>query len=356
MTSVFKTVVWVLNGAALCAGLLFLALKFLGLYTLASWPPVVAFVGTNILYILIAILFNRKIITNGELNQHVLHFGKIYLLFTLLIQYNFLLYLAQSRDVWYHAPYFLLFAVFFLDYRLTAVLTGGLIASMAVSWLTLGEAILPVRDKYFAVTLTMQIIVVLLFFATAFLLTYLLHKFLVAKSDSQISELSGLASEDGLTGAKNRRFFNEFLKMSIDLAAAQGHSVTLLMLDIDLFKRVNDTYGHAVGDEVLVELCRVCGKLLRKTDVLFRYGGEEFAILLGSADQPGGHGTATRILKAVNSKPFLTTAGEIPITVSIGGCTLPAQWNDPITRYVECADHMLYQAKNSGRNRVCYHM
>ncbi|MDL2236376.1 diguanylate cyclase [Christensenellaceae bacterium OttesenSCG-928-K19] len=177
----------------------------------------------------------------------------------------------------------------------------------------------------------------------------------VTEFREQMNKLSSLAAKDALTGIKNRRYFDEYSKNSVLHSARHNQPLTLLMLDIDHFKRVNDTYGHIIGDEVLITLCRICSQVLRKTDVFCRYGGEEFVILVEGTNKQGGMETAERILNAVNVQPFSTSAGDIPITVSIGGCSLTAQREDQIERWLECSDQMLYEAKRGGRNQIQYH-
>ena len=168
----------------------------------------------------------------------------------------------------------------------------------------------------------------------------------------EVKSLSTLATEDPLTGAKNRRYFNSHAREGLLRAAAQQSFITLLMLDIDHFKKVNDTYGHLVGDEVLKTLCGICMKNLRKEDLLARFGGEEFVVFCENIDVPGGKRTAERIRKAVCEKPFVTSEGEINVSVSIGVYTLVPDKDTEINEILEVADDMMYQAKQSGRNRV----
>lgn len=170
----------------------------------------------------------------------------------------------------------------------------------------------------------------------------------------QVNHYNSLAINDPLTGAKNRRYLTDMAAEALPRAAVAGQPVTALMLDIDLFKNVNDTHGHMVGDEVLRGLSQRLMQHLRKSDTLFRYGGEEFLILSENTDGLAGRAIADRLLEAVRENPFPTEAGALPITISIGGCTRHAREGDSIEQWIAQADQKLYQAKANGRNRVEY--
>ena len=123
------------------------------------------------------------------------------------------------------------------------------------------------------------------------------------------------------------------------------------MLDIDQFKRVNDTYGHAIGDRVLVEAAAVMGAEIRNNDVIARYGGEEFVVLLPETDLTVAHEVAERIRSTIGQTDFISGNGPVHITASLGVATLQPEWFsiDPLLQF---ADSALYMAKAKGRNRV----
>lgn len=171
----------------------------------------------------------------------------------------------------------------------------------------------------------------------------------------RLDELNTQATEDALTGAKNRRYFFEYSEEALARAAEEPEWITLLMMDIDFFKRVNDNYGHPVGDEILQQVVARCSSRLRRRDVLFRYGGEEIAVLSVGTGRDEGLGMANRLLEAIGGTPFGTSAGAITVTISIGGCSFMPAPGDDIDRWVNAADDYLYKAKQSGRNRVEYH-
>ena len=169
--------------------------------------------------------------------------------------------------------------------------------------------------------------------------------------DSQ-RRLMDLAARDELTGLGNRRYFMQRGEEAVRLAARHGRPLSVLMIDIDHFKTVNDRYGHAAGDDVLKFLAVTLSLHSRSTDTCGRIGGEEFALVLPETALAEALKTAERIREAVARTPVPTdqSAEPIPVTVSIGAAALaPAQSLDEL---LEQADRALYEAKGSGRNRV----
>jgi diguanylate cyclase (GGDEF)-like protein len=162
-------------------------------------------------------------------------------------------------------------------------------------------------------------------------------------------------TRDGLTGAFNKSYLLDSLAQEISRSRRCNRSLCVLIMDIDFFKKVNDTYGHLVGDEVLREFSQRIADTKRDDDLLCRYGGEEFVLILSETDLEHAIGVATRCIRAVGERPFTTSAGDIPVTVSIGVGQLPKHTNviDSIA-LLEMADVQLYRAKESGRNRVCF--
>lgn len=165
------------------------------------------------------------------------------------------------------------------------------------------------------------------------------------------ADLERLATHDPLTGAANRRLFMEQFHREIDRARRSGRPLGLLMLDIDHFKRANDTHGHAAGDRVLEEFVRRCQAALRPSDVLGRLGGEEFAAMLPDASTAQVLAIAERLRREIESPTFAIPGdGTLEVTVSIGGIVaLPEEDGDAL---LARADAALYSAKRQGRNRV----
>ena len=162
------------------------------------------------------------------------------------------------------------------------------------------------------------------------------------------NELRTLTVTDALTGIYNRRYFLDQLRGELARHARSGHGLGLIMLDIDHFKRVNDSLGHDVGDQVLKELCRRLATRLRSTDTFCRLGGEEFVVICPEADREQTLHLAEDLRRRVEDSPF-PQAG--PVTISLGVSS--AQADDDGESLLQRADHALYAAKESGRNRVC---
>lgn len=163
--------------------------------------------------------------------------------------------------------------------------------------------------------------------------------------------LTHLARTDTLTGLANRRHFIEQLNAEIQRWQRNSHQAALLMVDLDFFKRVNDTWGHATGDEVLGHFAETLRHSLRRIDLPGRVGGEEFAVLLPDCNAADARAAAERLRQLVESQPAPTAAGPVAITVSIGVTLFQAgdiSDDQPLLR----ADRALYRAKQAGRNRV----
>ena len=158
------------------------------------------------------------------------------------------------------------------------------------------------------------------------------------------------ALKDELTGLFNRRFFNQMLQQEIDRARRFEEPVSVLMLDVDHFKRFNDSYGHPHGDRILAELAWVFKRTSRSIDHLTRYGGEEFAFILPRADRTESLAAAARHCRAIEEHFFLGPEAH-RITISIGAATFPSDARDG-KELVQKADLALYKAKNSGRNKA----
>jgi diguanylate cyclase (GGDEF)-like protein len=166
--------------------------------------------------------------------------------------------------------------------------------------------------------------------------------------------LRELAYRDGLTGLYNHRYFQKVFEAELQRAVRYNHSVSLLMVDIDFFKKVNDTFGHPVGDEVLKELSRVLVRLVRSCDVVARYGGEEFAVVLPETCTRGAKVLAQRLRRGVEQLKIENTNGEsFSVTISIGlAATDMSEKELSRVALIECGDQALYMAKQNGRNRV----
>ncbi len=164
-------------------------------------------------------------------------------------------------------------------------------------------------------------------------------------------ELQRLASTDSLTGICNRRYFLQRAQVELLRSERYGLSLALLMVDIDRFKRVNDTFGHAMGDEVLKAVVEACRQNLRKVDIFGRLGGEEFAALLPQTGQAGAQTMAERMRQSVADIGIPAHGDPIRVTISLGLAEL--RHGESLDELMRRADAALYQAKDEGRNRTC---
>ncbi len=168
--------------------------------------------------------------------------------------------------------------------------------------------------------------------------------------------LISLALHDQLTGLLNHKAFRQQFELEIVRAQRHGHDVGLLMIDIDYFKRVNDSHGHLAGDAVLREIADRIRSTMRPNDIPARYGGEEFIAVLAETGADGAQAMAERLCESVRSRPFkLNYPEEVSITISIGVAVFPADAAEADS-LIEAADQALYAAKNAGRDRVVMHV
>jgi len=160
------------------------------------------------------------------------------------------------------------------------------------------------------------------------------------------------AKTDALTGVNNRGAIEKLLYSELERSHRERQSIAIAMVDIDFFKKVNDTYGHLAGDEVLRETVRRLQKGLRSYDHIGRYGGEEFVLVLPGDNQDGAIQLAERLREAIAISPVDSSAGMVTVTISIGICVVQGDCERNQVLVINQADQMLYRAKDGGRNRV----
>jgi diguanylate cyclase (GGDEF)-like protein len=170
--------------------------------------------------------------------------------------------------------------------------------------------------------------------------------------EDQLKDVVLMAITDAGTGLYNRRHFNELLEKEFSRAKRFSEPLSCLMMDIDHFKKINDTYGHPAGDSVLSEIAALLKKDVRTIEVVARYGGEEFALLLPKTKAKEAVKPAARIAKNISTHQFRGLPPDRVITVSIGIAGLPDTLLTSKEELVRCADFALYKAKRAGRNRI----
>ena len=201
--------------------------------------------------------------------------------------------------------------------------------------------------KFFNVWLAvvLPITVILFVFATAYIIKYLLKS-------RDFEHQYKLATTDGLTELYNHRYFQEQMIMQIDNCKRYNSHFSVILIDIDFFKKFNDTYGHQSGDAVLKQVAQTLKRNVRSTDIVCRYGGEEMTIILSNTDKDEAIITAQKICQAVAHKPFkLSGDQESNVTISLGVATYP-QDGLKASELIERSDKGLYMAKENGRNQV----
>ncbi len=165
--------------------------------------------------------------------------------------------------------------------------------------------------------------------------------------------LKELSIKDGLTGIYNHRHMQNEINREFALAIRNNTDLSVLMLDIDHFKKLNDNYGHSYGDNVLKKLTKIISKAIRESDIFARYGGEEFLVILPTTDLKGGQNLAESIREEIENGDFSYKKINTKVTISIGVSTLKNFNIKKASELIENADKELYNAKNNGRNRVC---
>lgn len=173
------------------------------------------------------------------------------------------------------------------------------------------------------------------------------------KHFQRFSSIKNIALYDTLTNLYNRRYFDERLGLVTQKSFYEGVALSLVMIDIDHFKKVNETFGHTEGDKVLREVAGLLRNSVRKKDTVARYGGEEFILILPEAGLEESSMIAERIRRLVESTPFEVNRAHMNLTVSLGISNFPSHRARSKEELVKMADQALYDAKRGGRNRVC---
>lgn len=274
-----------------------------------------------------------------------------------------------------------LFSLYILDIMATLLFLGALLLTVALFfvrklakelpkgqtrnwWLILGLLIVLFICGYFSFYLmklgtqyssSEMLVPIIFFFGAIFVLLVCLLAYRTTWELKRVVVLEQESITDPLTGIFNRRHLDRRLQEEVLRCQRYNLRLAVLLVDIDHFKKVNDTWGHQIGDLVLKHVSRIFVDVLRQTDMVARFGGEEFVILLPHTPEPESFALAERLRKTVEKSPLLFVAegtqAEIPITISIGSACLLSE-NDSAFDLLERADKAMYRAKKEGRNRV----
>jgi diguanylate cyclase (GGDEF)-like protein len=176
----------------------------------------------------------------------------------------------------------------------------------------------------------------------------------IEKLRNQIDQLSELVSTDALTGLFNFRHFKTVLQAEMDRSKRSGIPTSLVLVDLDHFKAVNDTYGHEIGNQALKHVATILKSEVRTTDIVCRYGGEEFAMIFPETHLNLAVKVADRIRQLIHDSPLPIDDGEIGITASMGASVYMKTSIIDLVDFVDSVDKYLYEAKQSGRNCICH--
>lgn len=225
-------------------------------------------------------------------------------------------------------------------------------SAFTASMMSLSTYFIYILISYYALrfeNLWLELIYPLIFSIAAFTLAYI-GKYLIKSRDFE--QQYKLATTDGLTELYNHRYFQEQIRMQVEQAKRYNNNFSLIIIDIDFFKKFNDTFGHQSGDAVLRQVAQTLKKNVRATDIVCRYGGEEMSIILPNTIKEEAYTTAEKICSRVAGRKFkLVGDNETNVTISLGVSTYPFD-GDTAQKIIEAADKKLYEAKNNGRNQV----
>lgn len=344
LNRVYKIIILMPPIAAMMAAICFTIFKLIGWYAIVNTTALIIFDIFNFIYLAIAIyLFRTCIGKDGLLKPGKLKTGKIFISTIILIQWNFISYMVPAREWWAFAFFFIVLAVFFFDMKMISIVAGGILWSTIISWIINSDNLMVASGDYFMADLILRVICITLTTSTLFALTYFGGKFLV-------EELEKYVNYDTLTHLLNRRSMGNYLQAAHRHAETGRTTFCLLLLDIDDFKKVNDTHGHDCGDEVLKYVAGTVSTSVRKNDSVFRWGGEEILVLL-DMDEDKAVEMAERIRQDIEKNSVKYRDGiVVNVTVTIGVSSYIG--GRSIQDMMDDADAKLYFGKRNGKNQV----
>ncbi len=235
---------------------------------------------------------------------------------------------------------------------LIASVVSRVSSAFAASMMSLSAYLIYILIAYYSMKfehLWLEVVYPLIFSIAAFTCAYII-KYLIKSRDFE--QQYRLATTDGLTELYNHRYFQEQIRMQVEQSKRYNNNFSLIIIDIDFFKKFNDTFGHQSGDAVLRQVAQTLKKNVRATDIVCRYGGEEMSIILPNTGKDEALSTAQKICERVANRKFkLSGDRETNVTISLGVSTFPFD-GDTASAIIEAADKRLYNAKHNGRNQV----
>lgn len=341
-TRVIKLICAIAPAVALCAAVIFTTLTRTGRFSMSTLS-LVFFDACCLCYLPVALYISNTCIgADGIVIESKAKLTKKLLTLLIVVQWNLISYLAPFSEFWAYAFLFAGISALFLEKRLLLINELLLFVSMLLSWLIRGDALLPVNSDTFATDIILRIVAVLLSFALLYVLVLLIERILLTSLD-RVSDF------DPLTHTLTRRKLHRAVEDALATYNRIWVPVCIAIFDLDDFKKVNDTYGHITGDEVLREFARILYANVQSRDVIFRYGGEEFLVLFFCPIN-FAEASCERILQELRSNefPFLPAGEHITCTAGIS----VSKRDMTVEEFIERADQRLYAGKRAGKDRV----
>lgn len=343
LNRVFKIAILAPSIATLTAAIYFTILKAAGWYPNIPIPLLIVFDLMDSSFMVTSIWFMRTSFgTDGVLKREKLRLGKIFSVVVIIVQWNAISYMSPMREWWTFMFFFAAFGMLFFDMKMMLITEIGVSASTFISWAFVPELFIGLSDDPTKETVV-RVICVIWTMSVLLLITYFGSKFLV-------EELEKYANFDTLTHLLNRRSMNNYLQEAYRQANTGKAPFCVLMADIDDFKKVNDTYGHDCGDEVLKYVTQTISTGVKKTDNVFRWGGEEICILL-KADEETAIEAAERIRKDI-ARDSVNYRNEAQVSVTVTMGISPYRDGMTIQSMMDEADAKLYWGKKHGKNQI----
>ena len=342
LNKAFKYILLIIPVAGLFSGLVFTVLKLLDWLPGVSKQSIIIFDVICVLYFVLALIFRRNSFTeSGAIKPYMLKMGKILLGVLLVAHWNLISYTIPSTEFWAFAPFFALLAAFLLDEKLVDWVCVALNVSILISWKVMGTSLIAAPGEMYNANMVIRLVGIVLSLYCVHLITLFGRRYLV-------SELEAIADRDKLTMLLNRRRMNEFLNEYYDDAVAGKNDMCVVMIDVDRFKSINDTYGHDFGDRALKAVAEIISTGIKHDDKAFRWGGDEFMVLF-KCDAGKAHEAMERICREIEAQPLISGKNEeVPLSISYGLSAYAPEKS--LKEIYDLSDQLLYERKSSKKS------